>query len=62
MTTLKELKAKYSGQAVPEWELIAAGLKPDGELGETQVEQVKRRGRPPKAAEEARPEPEQDGE
>lgn len=25
--TLKELKQKYSGQAVPEWELIAAGLK-----------------------------------
>jgi hypothetical protein len=27
MTTLKQLKAKYSGQAVPEWELVAAGLK-----------------------------------
>ncbi len=25
--TLKELKQKYSGQAIPEWELIAAGLK-----------------------------------
>jgi len=28
MTTLKELKQKYSGQAVPEWELVKAGLKP----------------------------------
>lgn len=25
--TLKELKLKYSGQAIPEWELIKAGLK-----------------------------------
>jgi len=26
MTTLKDLKKKYSGQAVPTWELEAAGL------------------------------------
>lgn len=25
--TLKELKLRYSGQAIPEWELIKAGLK-----------------------------------
>lgn len=25
--TLKELKHKYSGQAIPEWELVKAGLK-----------------------------------
>lgn len=25
--TLKELRLKYSGQAIPEWELIKAGLK-----------------------------------
>lgn len=29
--TLKELKQKYSGQAIPEWELIAAGLKESSE-------------------------------
>ena len=27
MVTLSELKRKYSGQAIPEWELIKAGLK-----------------------------------
>lgn len=27
MTDIKQLKAKYSGQAIPEWELVAAGLK-----------------------------------
>jgi len=27
MSTLQELKQKYSGQAVPDWELVAAGLK-----------------------------------
>lgn len=28
MSTMDELKRKYSGAAVPEWELVKAGLKP----------------------------------
>ena len=42
--TLRQLKQKYSGQAVPEWELVANGLKD----APAEAEQPKRRGRPPK--------------
>ena len=42
MTTLKQLKAKYSGQEVPQWELDALE-KP------AEAEAPKRRGRPPNA-------------
>lgn len=45
MTTLKELKAKYSSQAVPDWELVRAGLKEP----EAPIEPEKRKpGRPRK--------------
>jgi hypothetical protein len=55
MTTLKNLKMKYSGQPIPEWELIAAGLK---EAEQTE-EPAKRRGRPPKVHTEEEPTNEQ---
>ena len=42
MFTLRQLKQKYSGQAIPEWELVANGLK------DAPAEEPKRRGRPPK--------------
>ncbi len=44
MLTLKQLKQKYSGQEVPEWELVVNGLK--GAPAESEA--PKRRGRPPK--------------
>lgn len=44
MLTLKQLKAKYSGQEVPDWELAANGLKEP----QAEAEAPKRRGRPPK--------------
>ncbi len=44
MTTLKELKQKYSGQAVPEWELVKAGLKP-GETTPTPAPEPVRRAK-----------------
>ena len=47
---LQELKRKYSGQAIPQWELDAI-KKP------AEPEAPKRRGRPPKV-EEPTPEPE----
>jgi hypothetical protein len=46
--TLKQLKAKYSGQTVPEWELIANGLKE----GTSTEDAPKRRGRPPNKVED----------
>ena len=46
MTDMKALKAKYSGQAIPEWELEAAGLVKPEKVDE--AEAPKRRGRPPK--------------
>lgn len=46
MTDIKALKAKYSGQAIPEWELEAAGLVKPATADE--AEAPKRRGRPPK--------------
>lgn len=49
---LKALKVKYSGQAVPQWEIDALG----GNKQETNGDEPKRRGRPPKA--EAPNEPE----
>lgn len=55
MMTLKQLKAKYSGQTVPEWELIANGLKDDAQSEDA----PKRRGRPPKVQDA---EPEAEGE
>lgn len=54
---LKQLKAKYSGQTIPEWELAAHGLK----SGETGAEPARNRGRPPKAKPEAEPAPDEDG-
>lgn len=52
--TLKELKLRYSGQAIPDWELIKAGLK-SAETSET----VEKRspGRPRKIVIDADSEP-----
>jgi len=44
--TLKELKLKYSGQAIPDWELIKAGLK-SAETPETETKRSP--GRPKKS-------------
>lgn len=52
MTTLKQLKEKYSGQAVPDWEFVDAGLKPATVEAAIEAEPPKRRGRPPKAMNE----------
>ena len=42
MTTLADLKRKYSGQKVPDWELEAAGLLPKPEAPKkTKTEPVK---------------------
>jgi hypothetical protein len=54
MMTLKQLKAKYSGQTVPEWELIANGLK-----GDAPAPAKRGPGRPPKVED---PAPESEGE
>lgn len=56
MTTLKELKQKYSGQAVPEWELVKAGLKPGETTPTPAPEPVRKPGRPKKIETEAEPE------
>lgn len=40
--TLKELKHKYSGQAIPEWELVKAGLKQPEAEGEKQRSKPKK--------------------
>ena len=45
MTTLLDLKHKYSWGPIPEWELAKIGKTKD----ETPADQPKRRGRPPKA-------------
>lgn len=49
MTTLRQLKEKYSGQVIPDWELEAAGLKDKP----AESEAPKRRGRPPKVEDPA---------
>lgn len=46
MTTLADLKYKYGGQAVPDWEL--AKLKNEKAPEAAPAEPPKRRGRPPK--------------
>lgn len=53
--TLKELKLKYSGQAIPEWELIKAGHKKT-ETSETVVV-TRSPGRPRKIVIDADSEP-----
>lgn len=53
MPTLADLKRKYSGQAIPEWEMEAAGLL-NAKPAPISVDQEapKRRGRPPKVQDE----------
>lgn len=46
MTTLQQLKYKYGGQAIPEWEL--AKLENEKSPEAMPAEPPKRRGRPPK--------------
>ncbi len=52
--TLKELKLRYSGQAIPDWELIKAGLK-SAETPETETKRSP--GRPRKIVIDADSEP-----
>ncbi len=52
---MKALKTKYSGQAVPQWEIDALGVAPSPEAAE---EAPKRRGRTPKAENPNEPETE----
>lgn len=49
MTTLKELKHKYSGQPVPQWELDKAGLSetaPRPEPVEDKPKRIKQKVKP----------------
>ena len=52
--TLKELKLRYSGQAIPEWELIKAGLK---KLETSETVEKRSPGRPRKIVIDADSEP-----